>query len=56
MTTLKFRGSSFSLPSMHLSTPTDGRVIKYRGHECPAHQAIAKTSVTKGLKYRGISY
>ena len=56
MTTLKFRGSSFSYEPKNLSTPVDSSAAKYRGREYSTHQAIAPTSQTKGLKYRGATY
>ena len=56
MAILKFRGSSFSYEPTNISTPVDSEAVKYRGHEYSAHQAIARTSQTKGLKYRGVTY
>ena len=56
MTTLKFRGSSFSYQPTHLLTPVDGKTTKYRGCKYSAHLAIATTNKDKSLKYRGISY
>ena len=56
MTTLKFRGSSFSYQPTRLSTPVNGEMAKYRGREYAAHQAIAPVSQEKGLKYRGVAY
>ena len=56
MATLNFHGSSFSYEPKIISTPIESETAKYRGHEYSAHQAIARTSQTKGLKYRGVTY
>ena len=39
-----------------LGVPTNGRMMKYRGCEYPEPPAIAKSSVMKGLTYRGSNY
>ena len=56
MTTLKFRGSSFSYQPTQLVTPIDENTMKYRGLEYAAHRSVTSTSQEKGLKFRGVAY
>lgn len=56
MTTLKFRGASFSYQPTRLQTTIAAQSAKYRGQAYQRHQHIPTEIDEKGLKYRGVAY